>query len=473
MSQYGISMAASRVTALLNSVSQSLSQQHSTENADYACYQLDCIIRLLGRYSDLFVNADQALQKLEEACHLLESGSPTSITGFRVPTVRMGNRGRPAFIITAEQLEYLLNFDFTIQDIARLLCVSVRTIKRRLKEHGLSVQQTFSDITSAELQAIVSAHLDTNPNSGYRMVNGYLRTMGIRVSESRLRETMQTVDPFGNLLRGLCLNPIQRRSYSVPAPLSLWHLDGYHKLIRWRIVIHGCIDGFSRKIMYLQASNNNKASTVHQAFLGAVQQFGLPLCVRSDKGGENVTVARCMLEHPLRGPESRCFITGRSVHNQRIERLWRDLWQSVVCNYHAVFQYMETTGALDSDNEIHLLCLHYVMIPRINAHLNVFRRTWDRHRISSAGNRSPDQLWISGQLTSEVEPTQPVSLSEWGNDFEGSLPASDSTADIVVPEHPDSLIQNVNRLLDRIDPLTASSCFGADLYMEALRLAEL
>lgn len=54
--------------------------------------------------------------------------------------------------------------------------------------------------------------------------------------------------------------------------------------------------------MYLHASNNNMASTVHRAFLGAVQQFGLPHCVRSDKGGENVTVARFMLDHPLRGP---------------------------------------------------------------------------------------------------------------------------------------------------------------------------
>ena len=27
---------------------------------------------------------------------------------------------------------------------------------------------------------------------------------------------------------------------------SLWHIDGYHKLIRCKIVIHGGIDGYSR-----------------------------------------------------------------------------------------------------------------------------------------------------------------------------------------------------------------------------------
>lgn len=53
--------------------------------------------------------------------------------------------------------------------------------------------------------------------------------------------------------------------------------------------------------MYLQANANNKASTVLHCFLEAVQSHGLPVRVRSDKGGENVDVACFMLEHPLRG----------------------------------------------------------------------------------------------------------------------------------------------------------------------------
>lgn len=68
-------------------------------------------------------------------------------------------------------------------------------------------------------------------------------------------------------------------------------------------MIHGGIDGYSRKIMYLTASDNNKATTVLDAFLGAVQQFGIPKRVRSDKGGENVEVARFMLEHAEGGTD--------------------------------------------------------------------------------------------------------------------------------------------------------------------------
>lgn len=59
----------------------------------------------------------------------------------------------------------------------------------------------------------------------------------------------------------------------------------------WRIVVHGGIDGFSRKIMYLRANSNNRAATVLDCFLGAVHEFGLPHKVRRDKGSENVEVA--------------------------------------------------------------------------------------------------------------------------------------------------------------------------------------
>ena len=72
--------------------------------------------------------------------------------------------------------------------------------------------------------------------------------------------------------------------------------DSHHKLIRWRIVTHGAIDGYSRLITCLCASTNNKASTVYELFLSAVQKHELPSLVRSDQVTENVLVAQLMIE---------------------------------------------------------------------------------------------------------------------------------------------------------------------------------
>ena len=81
------------------------------------------------------------------------------------------------------------------------------------------------------------------------------------------------------------------------------------------MVVHG-VDGYSRMIVYLQCSNNNRAETVVQLFTEAVSAYALPSRVRENRGGENVQVADFVIAQ--RGMNRGSFICGRSVHNQRI-----------------------------------------------------------------------------------------------------------------------------------------------------------
>ena len=97
--------------------------------------------------------------------------------------------------------------------------------------------------------------------------------------------------------------------------------------------------------------------TVLNRFHTAVTKYGLPSCIHSDKGGENTQVAMYMLQYPLRGTGR--GIVGKSIHNQRIERLWRDVFQGVLKLYYGLFYHLESMGMMYPTNEIHLFCLHF------------------------------------------------------------------------------------------------------------------
>lgn len=182
------------------------------------------------------------------------------------------------------------------------------------------------------------------------------------MQRSRVRAAINRVDPENSALRWATV--ITRRVYSVPWPNSLWHIDGHHSLIRWGFVVHGCIDGFSRMIIFLRCSTNNRADTVMSAFQRAVQQFGVPSRVRGDHGGENIEVARFMVRE--RGEGRGSFIAGPSTRNQRIERLWREVFRCVSFLFYGVFYSLEERGYLNVNNPAEMFLLHFIFLPRID-----------------------------------------------------------------------------------------------------------
>ena len=100
-----------------------------------------------------------------------------------------------------------------------------------------------------------------------------------------------------------------------------WHVDGYDKRKPYGFPIHGYIDGWSRKIMWLRlVRSNNLPETAASNFVDCVDDYGgCPVKLRTDCGTENVLMAAMQCEFRQ---DVVAHIYGPSPANQRIEGWW-------------------------------------------------------------------------------------------------------------------------------------------------------
>ena len=218
--------------ALRDIIRQLTNADLDEEKVDGIIFRLDQLSVHLVRLCSTDLMSNEIEQLITNTVILLRSYNDNfnNQVSFQSERSLNGNRGRPSYNISSQQLQYLLDYDLSVPDIALALGVSRSTIFRRMHSFGLSVRQRMTDISEENLYRVIREIQQDFPNAGYRRVHSQLLIRGVRVKQTSVRNAMHRIDPEGVALRWLQLIP--RRSYNVAGPLSLWHIDGNHKLIR-------------------------------------------------------------------------------------------------------------------------------------------------------------------------------------------------------------------------------------------------
>ncbi|KAK7006659.1 hypothetical protein R3P38DRAFT_3601324 [Favolaschia claudopus] len=261
-------------------------------------------------YATLQTSITDMVTALDLACH--DSMDPPDAAPLTVAhRVRTGRRGRPRVEIDPQFLSAALDLRGPT-GIAPEIGVSARTVRRAALRAGLSTVQIqpgapvfqsrtneqgqvevvhtstappVSVISDADLDQLVASTLEVFPQFGRRMIRGHLKSQGYRIPRDRITASYLRVHGapaiFGD-------RQISRKKYRVPGPMSLAHLDGQHGLIRYKIVIHCIIDGYSRFVLGIRVHNNNRGASVLRLLLDVITLHGCPSRMRGDHGVENI-----------------------------------------------------------------------------------------------------------------------------------------------------------------------------------------
>ena len=165
-------------------------------------------------------------------------------------------------------------------DIHHEIKMSLRTLKRCLKVLGLNKSHATA---SVEVPSMLR---------GYRSMLDKLRTnYNIIAPRDSVMEILREADPLRSNERES--RHLEGRCYRSNGPNETWHIDGYDKLKPYGFPIHGCIDGFSRKIIWLKVCRTNNDPKIPASFyIQTVQHFKYcPSKVQTDCGTENGILA--------------------------------------------------------------------------------------------------------------------------------------------------------------------------------------
>ena len=286
-------------------------------------------------------------------------------------------------------ITYYFNRGFSYEEMLLFLekrhnCkMSRSTLLRRLKSFGLSRRGFANNPNSNYIvehvrQRITELINGPASSGGYRTIWHILEMEGLRVPRIVVQNLVKEIDPEGTELRKA--HRLRRREYRNPGPNYAWHMDGYDKLKPWGFPIHGAIDGFSRKIIWLNVTrSNNSPDNIAQFYLKAVKDFnGCPVTMVTDLGTENGLVA-AIQSYFRDNHDAHRYVP--SPRNQRIEGWWSFFSKNRSTWWRNFFSDLESSEKIDLSYDLSKECVWYCFHDLLQRDIDTVKDHWNTHRI--------------------------------------------------------------------------------------------
>ena len=200
--------------------------------------------------------------------------------------------------------------------------------------------------------------------------------------------------------------------------------------------MHGCVDGFSRRLLWLEVGPINKnPEVIAKFYLDTVKQLGgVPRKIRSDDGTENsvIEALHTFLRYADENAGPGCFNIGRSTANQRIESYWSQFVRDGPGWWINFFKDLSDLGLFNSTDPVHQECIRFCFMQILRNELNEVAEMWNQHIIPSSkfGNGScprgrPDCMFFLPHLYNSENykvPVDPQELEEFIDESTMCLP---------------------------------------------------
>ena len=293
----------------------------------------------------------------------------------------MENSSREEIVTQCSYTE-IISFLFVYHGIQTAL----RQLNRILRKLGLFHRKFKASITSV-ISAIQTELAFSSSSSGYRMIHQKVRQKKLVIDRETFRIAMRSLDPEGVTAR--FRHRLERRVYNARGPNYVWHNDGYNKIKPYGFAIHGAIDVYSRKIIWLKVlASNNNPKMIGTLYLTYVSQSKItPRLVRSTKASENIIIAglqRSFLRSTNFANSS--FRFGSSTANQRIESWWSIMRISRLNWWINFFKDLRDQGHFDASIACHVDVLRFSFLGLPQSELDETRELWNNHRILEVRN---------------------------------------------------------------------------------------